>query len=1077
MLDIQLLGGFAVWQDGALVPLFRTQKVRALLVYLALQPERAHPRPVLADLLWPDAPPTRSAHNLRQALTFLRQGLTKGNAAANLTITRQAVRLTPGPGLQIDLLQMAAQLEQATPAALTQAVDLYRGPLLDGFSLDDAPEFETWLLVERERWHTTVLTTLNQLAVYHRVRGEYSLAHSYLQRVITLDPWYEQAHRELMRLLALQGDTVGALAQFEKVRQTLWEHLGVKPLAETQALAEQIKQGLFPAASKQNTQGLMRFVGRGGEHARLAAAFTNLPRPHLILVEGESGIGKTRLLTEFSRYAAAHGAICLMGRCLPYAVPVPYQPLAMILRAALPRQQIPIAPFWQAELARLLPELAVQPTDTHTDGAEQQRLFAAIAEFLNTIGRPNQPLLLLLDDLHWADTASLDVIQFLLHQPLPRLLLLGTVRPEDAPSNYPLTRLRRTLSRERLVERVYLSPLDQAAIQAIAADWVVAEDAAALTAFLFHESEGNPFVLTELLYDLAEELRLGPAPWQLPRNWAAVAPRLTAGLRDVVLDRVERLLPASLRALQIAAVMGHTFDPATLDVVVGQPTTAWQQDWQLRHLVRPPNDPNPDQVLEFSHDKIRAVVYEMIPLERRQVWHGVVAQVLQQKPGSAAATLAHHFFHGPDPAQALPHLLQAAQAAYEMLAFAEVVILCTQALSLDPTPLATRYELLRQRQRAYQFLGDTDSEGRDAAALIQVAQQSGDPRQLADAVQRLGRFYYLRGQVEEARQTIGEVINMARRAGQVDVVVRVLNMLAMLFRATVTGQAEALRLQNEALEIARAAAQPVFAAMLLCDTAVILAEKGEYGAALDSVQAGLAILRANEASSYLPHALYILGGLWREIGQFASAQAMLDEALALCQKLNTATYLLSVHLECGHLALEREQFEEAQQHYAQVQQLAEKADRPLIIAKAHLGLGVVAYHGGDFALARTHLEQAVALCGRDEKQTRVLVQAWLGLVLWGQERLPEALQVIGEGMAVVAAGDDILAARPRLYWHYYRILLAAGQQQKARRWLQMAQALLDSQSATLPDPWREHFLNAVVLHRQIMRSTPERAVY
>lgn len=186
------------------------------------------------------------------------------------------------------------------------------------------------------------------------------------------------------------------------------------------------------------------------------------------------------------------------------------------------------------------------------------------------------------------------------------------------------------------------------------AHWVEPGDAAAFAAVLYQGSEGNPFVLSELLYDLAETLALGPGLWRLPDDWRKHVPHLTPGLRDVVLDRRQRLPPASLRVLQIAAIIGQTCDTTLLDEVAGQATGDWRQEWQTRHLVHSEGQ-SPHHVV-FSHDKIRAVVYESIPIAQRQAWHGAVAQACQQRGDSVAVTLAHHFYHSPDPTQALPYL-------------------------------------------------------------------------------------------------------------------------------------------------------------------------------------------------------------------------------------------------------------------------------------------------------------------------------------------------------------------------------------------------------------------------------------
>jgi predicted ATPase len=936
--------------------------------------------------------------------------------------------------------------------------------LLPGFYLKDAPEFETWLLAERERWQTAVLQAMDRLAAHHQIRGENDTARRYLQRALDLDPWHEQAHRDLMRLLALSGDSAGALAQYEKCRESLQAGLGVEPLPETQALAAHIRSGSLPIQANDTGSLALQFVGRGGEHAQLVRLFQRQrATPHLVLLAGALGIGKSRLMEEFGRYAASRGALLLSGRCLAFGVPVPYQPFVMALRVGLTAARTPLSPAWGAELARLLPELGAPADDG--DETARQRLFTAVATFLGTLGQPKQPIVLLLDDLHWVDAASLDLLKFLLYHAPPRLLVVGSYRLEDTAAEHALIQLRRELSRDGLVTHMFLPGLDETAVQTITASLVQAKQVTELARYLWQESHGNGFVLKELLYELAETYELTALPWQLPLHWADGLQRLTERIRDVVLGRVVRLPAASQEALNKAAVIGTAFTLDVLTAVQPDPLLPeYLHQWQKRGLVR-----SAGHEFEFAHEKIRAVLLEALPPEQKADWHRRVAEALLQIHPNAVSELAHHFFLSPEPMQALPFLLKAAQQAASALAFAEAIALCSQALALMPAAPDMQVALLLLRQRAYQFLGETEAEGQDAVALLLLAQTAGNPQQLAAAVQRLSRFYYQRGRVTEARQAVAEILKVARESGEVETAVRLLNMMAMLFRETTAGQAEAAHWQSEALRLAREAGDARMEGLLLSDTAVVLSEKGDWGAALTQVQTGLDLLRQAKATSYWPHALYILAGLYRAVGQYVLAETALDEALNLCRAHQLGAYLIQVFLEQGQLALVQHRLPEARQSFAQVRQLAEEGGRPLIVARTLLSLGQVAYQSESFAEAQGLLAQARALCPADKVNLQAAIQAALALALLGLDREAAALETSAAAIKTVANTAYVFTDRPQIYWSHVQVLRATAQAAEARHWLQKAAGILAKEAATLPEEMQEGFKKAVALHRVILQ--------
>ena len=308
-LTLNTLGRLEIrWGDRPVTDL-RSRKEQALLVYLAMNPG-AHSRSRLAGLLWGDLPEGRARRNLRRALWSLRQHLDPQILAGD----RISVGLSPRVALRVDALTFEALTEQAercqrrgqTEEAiglLQRAIRLYKDDFLARFDLPGCLEFEEWMLRRRAWLRQQVLEALAHLAVYHAQRREYERAIEYTRRQLAIEPWWEEAHRQMMRLLALNGQRSAALAQYETCRRILTEELGVEPLAETKALYERIRSA--PPAPYHNLPPQPTpFVGREEELAAIAQRLAN-PSCRLLTIVGPGGIGKTRLAIQAATEAAA----------------------------------------------------------------------------------------------------------------------------------------------------------------------------------------------------------------------------------------------------------------------------------------------------------------------------------------------------------------------------------------------------------------------------------------------------------------------------------------------------------------------------------------------------------------------------------------------------------------------------------------------------------------------------------------------------------------------------------------------------------------------------------------------------
>jgi adenylate cyclase len=511
-LFIRVLGPFQASFGEEPLSGFNSDKVRALLAYLALSPGRPHRREALAGLLWPDFPERSARTNLRNALANLRHVIRDGAASPPFLLsTRQTIEFNGQSDywLDADAFEDLVALLPATSVHLEQAVGLVRGAFLEGFSLADAAPFEEWLLLRREHFGRQVVEVLDSLAAIHEGHGALELALAHARRRVDLEPWQEEGQRQLMRLLIRCGRRAEALAHYETLRRVLAAELGVEPAPETTRLFEQIRHGelqlptLAPAQGREpepppRLPGFLDqetdaaepavFVARERELARLNAHLDEALAGygHAVFVTGGPGRGKTALLAEFGRRSMAGNPDLLVasGNCNAYSgVGDPYLPfrdvMAMLtgdvegrwlagtvstaqarrLWNALPwaiqsllhrgphvtgtlvagQALLSRAVLWcvtanaelqsAAWLHRLRRRVEHQQADP--EGTEQSHLFQQVTNLLRNLAQTH-PLLLILDDLQWADTASISLL-FHLGRRLEgaRILIAGAYRADE----------------------------------------------------------------------------------------------------------------------------------------------------------------------------------------------------------------------------------------------------------------------------------------------------------------------------------------------------------------------------------------------------------------------------------------------------------------------------------------------------------------------------------------------------------------------------------------------------------------------------------------------------------------------
>ncbi len=405
---------------------FRTRKTLALLVYLVVE-GGLHSREFITVLLWPDSDAKSARSNLRTTLLYLRKSLAHAGDDVHLVVTRNELSFDFSSEHTLDMRVLSSAEHNADSAAFLETLALYRADFLAGFNLEDAPEFDNWAAVQREHWHLQFSKLLERQSQLQMESGAASGALAAALRWVAHDALDEGAHRRVMQLHFAARDNVAALKAYEKCRDLLSAELQVEPTPAMQALAVRIRSEAAPQVQPKIAPSTARsavltipLVGRGSEHQQLVSGFHAARKgvAQIVMLCGEAGIGKTRLAGEFLRWAAAQGADVLHGRAYETGGRLPYQPIVEALRARLERDSeavTALSSVWLAELSRLLPELydlvPGLPVPTQDDTLGRSRLFESISRLGEALAE-RAPLVLFVDDIQWADTASLDVLHY-----------------------------------------------------------------------------------------------------------------------------------------------------------------------------------------------------------------------------------------------------------------------------------------------------------------------------------------------------------------------------------------------------------------------------------------------------------------------------------------------------------------------------------------------------------------------------------------------------------------------------------------------------------------------------------------
>jgi len=809
---LQLLGQFVVHVGGERLPpgAWRRRRPAELLKLVASSVDRRLRREAVIEALWPDKGGGSGGNNLHRAIYDLRRIVGEGVVRLDHGV------VCLGDAVEVDVRAFEEGLAAGESVQVAEALALYAGPLC-AEDIDHA-----WLEARR----LSLQGQFEDASLQHGRRlvavGDEAAAISTLRRLLELNPTREDGHRLLMRALAAGGRPRDALSQYTSCVEMLRRGLDREPELETVRLRDAIEARLVEEAKPDIApwRRLLRRLAGSANPPRMHGRQTELatitsmvartlgsdgeqPEGAVLLILGEAGAGKTRLVSEVVRLAGQGGALLLAGSATDMGRGLPFAPFAEAWTeyrhiANRPPEDDPFASFAPA---------GGQPQE------EILRLLLAVERALGS-ARADAPAVLIVEDLHWADESSLQLFHHLVRvsRSAP-LLLVGTCRQDEVDPGTALSTLLTSCRREHHVRRVTLGPLSREATARQVVDLLVGSATDELAASIFALTGGNAFYTEEVA--LAHAERDEGETLAVPET-----------LAEVVRERVAKLGDDGERFLRAASIVGRTFAFTWAQAASGLSDEAAMAagDASLgAWLIEQVGDE-----YRFRHALVQSEIYSGLSRERRLTGHSAVADYLlprvNAETGSAlGAVLAHHLCEAKRPREAMPQLIASGQYAMQRVGFQEARRYFDEALSImdecgitgGAERLASHHQLgvihcalsnmpqaLEHFERARALLTEGNGESVAEAieldrlvadALITMGDYEAAEARLDDALGRVGgdaqqrsmlllsqaQLHWSQERHEEARALAQRVVEVGEQSGDPDTLARGYEMLAM----------------------------------------------------------------------------------------------------------------------------------------------------------------------------------------------------------------------------------------------------------------------------------------------------------
>jgi len=991
-LTIRLLGAPQVEVAGNSLALNHL-KAQALLFYLAVSGQ-PHTRDHLATLLWGESSTSEARHSLRSSLYRLRQALSSAGAVSILTLNGDQAQLHLDED-QCDVTHFRRLLKTGDESALAQAIALYRGPLLQGFTVAGAPLFEEWMRFEETQLSEAYLDALDRLASGAEARQEWNQAIGYVQRIVQVDPLAEEAQRRLMRLYLRAGTTGLALQQYWRLAALLRQELGLTPSHETQALFQEalrrqagttpVEISPRPPARKPPT---LPFVERDNVLTRLVAiCHSAVPRHGVtVLLQGEAGIGKSRLLDELADKLSASSPtwLVLRGNCSPFDDLLSYGPFLEALQGVA-----------ADDLTHLVAESAQSAPDA------RGRFFWQVLQTLRALAA-SAPLVLAIDDLQWANSATLNLFSFLamrVHD-VP-VVLIGTV--ERATAIPSLQRLLALGRRHGELHLLSLAPLSLEAVSALlSASGISPGPATTLAEWLHERSGGSPFILVEILARLRDEAILTPAGsgWHLdPTRWLRWRATFTLPetTYDLVDSRLANLAPPARRLLDVLAVSGQPLPFALLrqfpDIGTDQ-LLSTVDGLAARGFITE----TPAEMIALPHHLMREALLHHLSNVRHRIIHRQLAEALEACPALQAdlRQIALHAVEGEDISRARRYGLQVLQDLSQDYGSREMVDFVHHLHDmLAPTAsIAEMLQLTRVLGQLHLSLGQLDTAAHWQRRNLEISQETGDPLAQAAAYFEIGELALVTND-HVAAMTAGQA-----GLAQVEMAGNGNDALAgrghRLLGAAIAMEGSHLPDAERHLQQAVASRHTIGDLGELCATLFelgnVAAQRGELGRAIEFYAEAGRAAEAGHVPYFLALAHNNLAYHNLLLGRPEAAQQDIEQGLKVAETYGLLGALQYLYSTRGEINMYLGEWTAAADSFQRGLELAEELGHLERQAGYRAGLALVAReHEGDLERALTLLKEALSLIeGQGYEHLQTEIRLWLAETLIRLGRAAEA---------------------------------------------------------------------------------------
>jgi DNA-binding SARP family transcriptional activator len=1015
-LRVEVLGPLAIFINGNSLPskAWDRQKTRSLFKVLLTAPGRAFSSEEIIDIIWNNLEPQEAEKSLRSSISKLRKilepNLRQGRLSSYILTERNGYAFNSSRHTRLDtddVISFYRQGQEVRKQELwAKAIDYYEEALscFRGDFLADEPDAD-WIGPLRERWKKVRHDILVGKAESHLFLNQYPSAIESCQAILSSDICHEEAYRKMMLCHYLNGHFNEVEIYFRKCSEALKKELGVSPSDETLHLHEQILRRRVPGFDKTPRSpitvkksripyslGRLSFVGRETEVELIVSHLNETldKKGSIVAIGGEPGIGKTRLCEEILVYARGRTFLTVVGRCYAPPLRLSYEPFTEIFRQILKGSGRDILlsqqPFWLTCVGKIIPELNPAqnvpilpplPVDQ-----EKHRLFEAFTRLLFAVSA-QMPLVLFLDDLHWIDDETLEVLTYLArHISTEKILILVTYRAEETSSNSLLlkflTSIQRSSSRTILLSHLSNEALAALFVKMKARDQTLPE-MEQLARRIYEGTQGNPLFVVEFLQALLEKgiLKVNArGKWISPEadHMERIEWKIPNGIRQIILSRFDRIEPDQRNILGLLSTLSRMFTQDFLKKLILP--EKMESVLVLEDLIRVgfiQEDPHLKGTYRFVHDNIRQTIYESLTFSHKKEFHLRVAQTLELGSSGDGINqeLAHHYLMAEVWPKAFLYLKEAALDSLRSFAYRTALIFIQQAEELfalhgaifgdDEERFRQNLSLYKVKEKILDELGQIKKREKVVSRMIQLARRLGDPVEIGDAYLALANIRNATQQWEEGVDLVEQALEIFKKENNRERTAVALRELGFIYWHS--NQLEkALQANQEALTLHKGMGNRRGVAGDLHNLGQIYGSIGNYDKGMECYRQARREFQEIGDRNNEGRTLNILSRICRLTGNLLEAIDNTLEGLELLRQESDRHGEIHYLLEAASLYLAMGNTQEALKYYQSVLKITEElGGNTSREGEALRGMGIIFEKTGDFSQASSCFSEAAAL--------------------------------------------------------------------------------------------------------------------